>query len=167
MWKADIRWHDGGRLDDRMLTASGADALAHFRRLLAREDLIGQPCAARLVSPITRGSIYFSRFDLPLGGGRIHPDAPMSLDLDDNGTDQATRWRPPEGQSPQDDPRPFREVLRDWGRSMALTRDQQAAALGVSRSGLDKWHDGTAVPGTERTLRILMTMLADRRRGRL
>lgn len=64
--------------------------------------------------------------------------------------------------SPDQDERPFREVLRDWGRAMGYTRAQQATALGVSMSGLNKWHDGAATPGTERTLRILMTLLIER-----
>ena len=78
MWKADIRWHDSereGRLTDRTLTSSPTVAVAAFRALLARDDLIGQPCAARLVSPIVRGAIYYSRFDREPWEGRMLPDA--------------------------------------------------------------------------------------------
>ena len=93
-WKSDLRWHSDGRLEERLLTSRPSEAEAHFRRLLARTDLIGQPVAARLVSPRTRKAVYFSRFDRDFGGGRIHPDAPLDPLRSDDGTDEATRWKP-------------------------------------------------------------------------
>jgi len=92
-WKTDLRRHDG-HLSERTLTPDPATAEAAFRALLAREDLIGQPIAARLVSPLTRRAIYFSRFDRGLGDGRIHPSAPLDLSADQDLTAIATKWRP-------------------------------------------------------------------------
>jgi hypothetical protein len=97
-WKADLRW-DGvngrdGALEERLVTKDADYAEAHFRRLLAREDLIGKPVAARLVSPFAGRSIYFSRFDRPLGGGRIHPHAPLNLMRQNDGTQEASAWLP-------------------------------------------------------------------------
>ena len=62
VWKVDLRTHDG-RLSERLVTESAFSAEAHFRALLARTDLVGQPVAARIVSPITGRAVYFSRFD--------------------------------------------------------------------------------------------------------
>jgi hypothetical protein len=39
-------------------------------------------------------AIYFSRFDLLFGGGRIHPQAPLDLFREDDGTAEATLWEP-------------------------------------------------------------------------
>ncbi len=97
-WKADIRWDStagrDGKLEERLVTKDADYAEAHFRRLLAREDLIGKPAAARLVSPFAGRSIYFSRFDRPLGRGRIHPQAPLNLMRLDDGTQEASAWLP-------------------------------------------------------------------------
>jgi hypothetical protein len=41
--------------------------------------LAGQKIAACLSSPITGSKIYFSRFDMPFGRGRIHSEAPLDL----------------------------------------------------------------------------------------
>lgn len=93
-WKADLREHETGRLTERLETMSPARAEAHFRSLLRMSDLIGQRYAARLVSPISRRSIYFSRFDRDLGNGRIHPDAPLDLSRLNDGTKEASAWTP-------------------------------------------------------------------------
>ena len=76
-FKVDIRWPDGQRLTDRTQTSSAAAAEAAYRELLAREDLIGQPCAARFV--VDGRSLYYSRFDRPLGDGRLAPDAALDI----------------------------------------------------------------------------------------
>ena len=158
MWKSDIRQHDGG-LTDRLITVDANAALSHFRLLLARDDLIGEPCAARLVSPVTGRAVYFSRFDRDLGMGRIHPNAPLDVWRNDDGTDEATKWRPARVASDVDD-RPFREVLREWGSSMGYTRQQQADALCVPLATLNGWHAGQRTPATEAAIRLLMLMLA-------
>jgi hypothetical protein len=100
-WRAGLRWRDphnprSGRVSDELVTSRAEDAEAHFRRLLARDDLIGQPVAARLVSPHTGQSIYFSAFD----GARIHPAAPLDLARCDDGSVDARRWRSQETAKP-------------------------------------------------------------------
>ena len=94
IWKADLRWHSDGRLEERLLTSYPSEAEAHFRRLLARTDLVGQPVAARLESARTHKAVYFSRFERDFGDGRIHPDAPLDPLRFDDGTNEATRWKP-------------------------------------------------------------------------
>ena len=155
MWKSDIRDHSG-RLSDRCLSADPATAVAHFRALLARSDLVGTTCAARLVSPITGGAIYFSRFDREFGDGRIHPDAPIDITADDDMTATATAWKP--RASWENDPRPFAEVIREWGHRRGLTRQQQADTLGVPLTTLNGWHAGRPA-SAERVVRKLMDAL--------
>lgn len=132
VWKSDLRTHDG-RLSERLLTASAAEAEAHFRRLLARDDLIGQPVAARLVSAVTRGAIYFSRFDRELGDGRIHPEAPLNPFRDNDGTPEATIWTP----ANLDFSAPLADLLRTWMTTRNITRPQAAERLGLPLSTLD------------------------------
>ena len=133
-WKSDLRSHDGS-LSDRLLTPHASEAEAHFRRLLARDDLVGKPIAARVVSPIARKAIYFSRFDRELGAGRIHPDAPLDLYRESDGTAEATKWRP----ATIDWNAPFQDVLRAWMAAMGLTRPAAAGVLDVSVQTLDNW----------------------------
>jgi len=93
-WKVDLRMHETGALTERLLTSNAQDAEHHFRRLLAREDLVGSPIAARIISPYTGKSIYFSKFDRSIGKGRIHAAAPLDLHRLDDGTWEATAWMP-------------------------------------------------------------------------
>lgn len=134
-WKSDLRWQDG-RLEDRALTKTAADAEAHFRRLLARGDLTGEPVAARIISPLTRRAIYFSRFDRDFGAGRIHPDAPLDLMRTDDGTREATRWSQP---ADIDWDAPFPAVLRAWITARGLTRPAAARILCVPVQTFDGW----------------------------
>lgn len=168
IWKSDLRRHEDGRLSDRYTGPSLEDAVAHFRRLLARGDLIGQPLAARLVSPLTRRAVYWSRFDRALGDGRIHPDAPLDPLRGDDGSGEATRWRPPAHIDPWLDPRPFGDVLRDWKDRRGLTYEAAAAALGgrgrpVGRSTLADWLAGRETPLAEWAYRALMARIDEGR----
>jgi len=94
-YKVDLRHSVGrrnGTLSDRVRTEDPVEALQAFRKLLEREDLVGQEIAARLV--VDGQSIYFSRFDKPLGEGRIHPDAPLDLAVNGDQAKQLAGWRP-------------------------------------------------------------------------
>jgi hypothetical protein len=91
-WKVDLRRSHDGALSERLLTDNMAEADAWFRKLLAKGDLTGQRVAARVVSPITNATIYFSRFDDE--SRRIHPEAPLNLLREDDGTAEACQWRP-------------------------------------------------------------------------
>lgn len=91
-FKVDIRWPDDQRLTDRTQTSDPVAALEAFRRLLARHDLVGQPCAARLV--VDGRSLYYSEFGKPIGQGAIHPDAPLRLDVDKAEADRLAAFIP-------------------------------------------------------------------------
>jgi hypothetical protein len=119
---------------------------------------LGQPGAARLVSPLAGGrSVYYSRFDRAVGDGRIHPNAPLNLNATEDETGIATQWHPPVT-SYEDDPRPFGQVLKSWGAARGLTRAQQAAAIGVPVATLDNWHKGRPA-ALELTVRRLLDRL--------
>lgn len=177
IWKCDIRWqncpgHRDGDLTDRTLTSNRDVAEAAYRALLARADLIGQSCAARLVTPHARGAVYFSRFDCDVGHGRIHPAAPLDLDRTDDGTPEASAWTPsPPLGTPQvdwvTDPRPFSEVLADWitahnGGQRYGARGPAAEALGIPPDTLASWLDGRRSPQHERAMRLAMIALDEK-----
>lgn len=91
-FKVDVRWPATQSLSDRTTTTDPAAALTAYRALLNRADLAGQPCAARLV--VGGRSLFYSEFDKPIGRGRIHPDAPLSLAVDKAGADALAAWTP-------------------------------------------------------------------------
>lgn len=100
-YKADLRWVDGPnktRLTDQTKTPDAEVALAAFRALLARDDLAGQPVAARFV--VSGRSLYFSKFDAPFGRGRIHPEAPLDARAAPERADELARWSPPAAARP-------------------------------------------------------------------
>lgn len=101
IFKIDLRWpmaegarlgRSGGELSDRTETDDAATAIAAFRELLSRPDLDGQAVAARFV--VGGRSLYYSQFDRPFGGGRIHPDAPLDPGADRAHADALARWTP-------------------------------------------------------------------------
>lgn len=100
MFKVDLRWEDGRRLSDRVKVNNPEHALEAFRELLRRADLVGQDVAARFV--VENRSLYFSRFDQPVGEGRIHPDAPLRANASRDEADSLARWKPgqADGQTP-------------------------------------------------------------------
>jgi hypothetical protein len=63
-----------GKIDmaSRTVTHNPQAAIIAYRELLARTDLIGQPCAAVLSRD--RSALFFSRFDQELGSGRLSAD---------------------------------------------------------------------------------------------
>jgi len=115
-----------GRIDAKTNTHNPEVAEKAYRALLSREDLLGHPWAAVLSSD--NHSIYFSRFDRELGDGRIHPDAPLDLFRDDDGTHEATRWRPAE----IDWAAPFHLCARQWRDAKGYTDEQATQALRIS-----------------------------------
>lgn len=157
MYRIYIRSHapgEVGRVDtaSKTNTADPVAAEAAYRALLARDDLIGQPCAAVLSSG--RSSIYFSRFDRDLGDGRIHPQAPLDLLRTDDGTTEATRWRP----TPIDWDAPFSEVQRTWMEVRGLTNDAAADLLKIKRETWKAWRYGKSQCSNEEALKLLMQL---------
>lgn len=65
-----------GRIDmaSRTVTHNPTAAIVAYRELLARDDLIGQKCAAVLSRD--GSSLFFSRFDREIGDGRLAADDP-------------------------------------------------------------------------------------------
>lgn len=90
-YKVDVRSEDA-RLTNRTVTEDPAVALVAFRRLLATPDFWGKPLAVRLV--VGGRSLYYSKCDKPLGAGRIHPAAPISLTASREEADAVQFWKP-------------------------------------------------------------------------
>lgn len=63
MLKTYLRRHSDGRMDSVTRGQAPREALAEYRRLLARDDLDGEPWAAVLRDDISRRTLLFSRFD--------------------------------------------------------------------------------------------------------
>lgn len=142
-----------GRVDAKTNTPNPGVAEKAYRALLSREDLIGQPWAAVLSKD--GHSIYFSRFDRNLGDGRIHPDAPLNLFRDDDGTREATLWRP----AKIDWSAPFGEICRAWRDVKALTNPQAAAELEIPENTWKGWLKGEADKKSNGPVLKLMRML--------
>lgn len=128
MYKIYLRSHahdEQGRILERIEPTNDLIvAEAAYRRLLNRADLIGEPVAAVLSSD--RKSIYFSRFDRE---PRIHPDAPLDLLIDYDGTTEAAQWAPPAFILP-DTPQP--SDIAAAREHLGLTQKQLAPLLGYS-----------------------------------
>ncbi|ODT78843.1 MAG: hypothetical protein ABS76_22090 [Pelagibacterium sp. SCN 64-44] len=77
-----------------MVTKDPEEAIAAYRALLRRDDLVGERMVVKMTSELAPGAIYISRFDRGFGQGRIHPDAPLDAFADQDMTREATRWRP-------------------------------------------------------------------------
>lgn len=136
-FKVDLRWADGGRnrLTDQTKTPDATVALAAFRALLRREDLVGQDVAARFV--VANRSLYYSNFSKGVGLGRIHPDAPIVADADEAQAKTLAAWRPPIGDH---------AVGGDFASSRdALLLAQLYEALSYSHGHLAGVTDGGAV----------------------
>jgi hypothetical protein len=138
-------------------TANPGAAETAYRALLARDDLAGQPRAAVLSR--NNRSVYFSRFDRELGEGRIHPDAPLDLFRDDDGTSEATQWHP--DAAPHDweqDERPLAECLKAWHGRPDWSRQRAANELRISKATYDGWCAGRPAEN-ERAIRRMMTLI--------
>ncbi len=137
-WIVRLRSHDGGGILEKASYGTPDAAMSAYRALLAREDLDGQPVAAVFKPPagMVQGgnvSTFYSRFDRPLGSGRIAPDDPR---LDPHATaDEAHRVADtpsPEQALPVDweaDERPFAEVCKAWAKATG-SRDEAPTGSG-------------------------------------
>ena len=166
IYHAYIRSHvEGktGRILERMEPTRNVKlAESAYRRLLARDDLAGQPIAAVLSSSWVPGkaggsAIYYSRFDDP--DRRIPPNAPLDLKRRDDGTEAALTWhRLTAATNWEIDPRPFATCLRAWRIRHGWGRVRAAAELRVSQSTHDRWCAGQ-VYNREAAILRLMTMI--------
>jgi DNA-binding transcriptional regulator YiaG len=154
LYKTDIRWDDG-TLTHRTSTPSRAAAEAAYRELLACTDFEGKKCAARLVSPHTGKSIYFSHFDKAFGQGRIHPDAPLDLERADDGSQQASAWLPPATFAAMPNTQNFNADLRSWMEANNLTAATAAEALATTKDSVENWLQGRSRPRQETAIRAL------------
>jgi hypothetical protein len=153
-YKTDIRWEDG-TLSHRTSTPSRRAAEAAYRDLLAMPELAGEKCAARLVSPHTGKSIYFSHFDKTFGKGRIHHDAPLDLDRHDDGTAEASAWVPAPKNVAMPRTGDFSADLRSWMEANDLTAASAAQALGTTKDSVENWLQGRSQPRQETALRAI------------
>lgn len=170
-WIVRLRDVDGRVLETASYGSPSA-AMDGYRLLLAREDLVGQPVAAVFKPP--RGAVgdggnlstWFSRFDEPLGAGRIGPDDPRlnpwAREIDARAAVNSPA--PVEAVSSshdwEADERPLSDCLKAWAKSIG-GRDAAAAALRVSRKTYDGWCDGRGA-GQEGMVRRLMTLSGHR-----
>ena len=148
-YKVDIRWHNG-KLSHRTVTASARVAEFAFRELLADPTFQGEPCAARVVSPVTGRSIYFSAFDRP---EQIHPQAPLDLARVDDGSPQAMAWQPLSYTAAMPNTGNFAQDLRAWMKAANITSAEAASVLGTSKASVDNWLQGRSAPRHEAALR--------------
>lgn len=65
MFKTYLRRHSDGRMENVTMRLPPDAALTEYRRLLARDDLAGQPWAAVLRDELHPVTVLFSRFDVP------------------------------------------------------------------------------------------------------
>lgn len=159
-WKIDLRWHDG-RLTERTETGDPDIAVAAFRALLGRDDLDGQPVAARMVSPLTRRSIYFSRFDGRPGLTRLHPAAPIDPHADRDMTAEAACV--PTMHDWETDPRPYDACIKDWRTRHGWTWRQVADELREPLGTVQRHAKGNFAADTLQRRR-LMTLIDSCRR---
>lgn len=157
-WKTDLRWSETSELTDRTITENVEAAVAAFRTLLDRDDLVGKKVMARLVSPITGKAIYVSHFNKSLGEGRLHPDVPIEPFVDADQSSLATLWLPEHAIDWEGDSRPLSEILKSWHSGTGRTRDEAATDLRVPRSTYDGWCAGrsAALEGTIRRMLVLL-----------
>jgi hypothetical protein len=80
-----------GKIDmaSRTITHNPQAAIVAYRELLARDDLVGKPCAAVLSRD--RSALFFSRFDCELGSGRLAANDPRLHPMMDK--DEAYQFR--------------------------------------------------------------------------
>lgn len=166
-WTVRLKKIDGAIIENRHHRDPSA-AVADYRQLLGRSDLIGQPLVAALVSRIHGAprSIYYSRFDHEIGHGRIHHDAPLDAHRSDDGTNQATNWRPLGGvgdveAQTTDTP----SLLRAWRARDGLTQVQAAAALGVPLGTYRDWEQGAKPPTHPSLIHLAVEALSVRARN--
>ncbi|MCJ2023237.1 hypothetical protein [Methylobacterium sp. J-067] len=160
-----MRAHGDGKIVENATFKTPEAAMAAYRLLLDREDLVGQPMAAVFKPPrdvIEAGNraTWFSRYDRDLGQGRIAGDDPR-LDPLARGYDADSALNSPGLRRawPVDweaDERPLAECLKAWAKVRG-GRDTAAAALRVSRKTFDGWCDGRGA-GQEAMVRRLMTL---------
>lgn len=91
-FKTYIRRHGDGQMLSVTRGLRPTEALAEFRRLLARDDLSGDQCAAVLRDDLTRRTLLYSRFDG--ADQRLLPTDQINFEsvfMADNNADDATR----------------------------------------------------------------------------
>lgn len=161
-FKIDIRWPETGRADkrERTETRDPSAALAAFARLLARPDLDGQNCAARLM--VDGKSLYYSEFNKPVGRGRIALNAPLRLDVTREEAQRLASWTGPEAA-----PIPQRGGTVAPGAAVATVEggaEQEAAELAkffLGRGWTVKDAGGQVVPMSHVARTLLVFLDAD------
>lgn len=175
-WTVRLRSHaeiDAGRILESAAFEEPAPAMDAYRAMLGRADLLGQPVAAVFKPPVgfdgTRANVstFFSRFDVPVGAGRIDPRDPR-LDplLSRAEADRIAQTPPPAGMAPHDweaDPRPLRDCLHEWRARSGWTWEQVAGELRTPLPDLKGWMKGDEPPSGA-ALRRMMALI-DRVRG--
>lgn len=165
-WTVRLRAHANGRIVENATFEAPDAAMIAYRALLNRDDLVGKPLAAVFkpphgVDPSGNVATLFSRFDMPIGYGRIAADDPR-LDpfITKLAGDDLTMSAPPEAPNVnwEADPRKFAECLRDWNASLPGGQTGAARELRVPLTVYTRWCEGHTTK-VEGAIRRLMTLI--------
>lgn len=149
-WTVRLRAHADGRIVENATFQAPDAAMIAYRALLNRKDLIGKPLAAVFkpphgVDPNGNVATLFSRFDMPIGYGRIAADDPR-LDpfiTKDAGDDLTMSGMPAQPDIDwESDPREFAECLTAWHASLPGGQATAAHELRVSLAVFKSWCEG-------------------------
>ena len=155
IYRVYLRSHapdETGHVSDKTNTTNPETAVTAFRALLAIDDLIGRPCAAVLS---VGHAVYFSRFNRELGDGRIHPLAPLNPYRTDDGTAEATAWRPAGAPDWEEDPRSLADCLKAWHGRPGWSRQRAAFELRISLPAYHGWCAGKPAEHEHMTRRMM------------
>lgn len=165
-WIVRLRAHDNGRIVESATFRAPDAAMAAYRALLGRKELVGEPLAAVFkppqgVDPAGNVATLFSRFDMPVGYGRIAADDPrLHPFLTKTAGDEIALSACPDRPivNWETDPRPFGECLKAWHAGIPGGRAAAARELRVPATTYKGWCDGRGSPA-EGAIRRLMTYI--------
>lgn len=165
VWIVRLRPHDG-RLIETGKHETPEAALAAYRALLSRDDLIGQPLAAVFKPPaglVTSGntSTWFSRFDRDIGDGRLSAlDPRLDAYATAETANQVLHSQPP---TSIDFTAPIPDLIRAAKTHLGITTRELAERLDAPYPTVRGWEQGDSVPKPEGMARIAFRAICGER----